>query len=83
MSDVKEEPKDEGEKVEGKKEASESGACTVKTEDGATEDFDPVKAMEWENGIGSLPGSSLKVCLWKYDVPLNIKYFSCYHFELI
>ena len=24
-------------------------------------DFDPAKAMEWENGIGKLPGSDLKV----------------------
>ena len=32
-------------------------------------DYDPVKAMDWDNGIGSLPGSNLKVicCVFIYS----------------
>jgi hypothetical protein len=26
------------------------------------EDFDPLKVLEWKDGIGTLPGSNLKVC---------------------
>jgi len=36
----------------------------VKTEqiDANAEDFDPMKVLEWKDGIGTLPGSNLKVC---------------------
>jgi hypothetical protein len=36
----------------------------VKTEqsDVNAEDFDPMKVLEWKDGIGTLPGSNLKVC---------------------
>ena len=38
---------------------SEEGATST-GQAGASE-FDPVQAMQWENGIGTLPGSNLKV----------------------
>lgn len=30
--------------------------------DANAEDFDPMKVLEWKDGIGTLPGSNLKVC---------------------
>lgn len=30
--------------------------------DANSEDFDPMKVLEWKDGIGTLPGSNLKVC---------------------
>ena len=40
----------------------ENGGVELDGREGEGEgDFDPMKVMEWENGIGTLPGSSLKV----------------------
>lgn len=72
VSDTNGKSAKDGDKVE-----SDNGNVKIKTEDkeeekrnsiGETEtkkdqeDFNPVDAMNWKNGIGELPGSSLKVC---------------------
>ena len=51
--------------------SSESSEVKLPTDGDAAEgvdlsqggDFDMESALEWENGIGTLPGSNLKVCL--------------------
>ncbi len=44
----------------------------MKKEEGTerNDEFDAVAAMTWENGIGHLPGSNLKV--WSGDGTINV-----------
>ena len=38
----------------------EGGEVTVRQEE-----FDPVDAMDWKDGVGELPGSNLKVTIYR------------------
>lgn len=53
----------------------------AKPTESAVEEFDPVKVLEWKDGVGSLPGSDLKV---SYQVfKLNNAYFESSHYMLL
>ena len=50
-------------KPDASKKTESAPAKEVSKDSGeAKDDFDPAEAMEWKDGIGTLPGSSLKVC---------------------
>ncbi|XP_064604758.1 lethal(3)malignant brain tumor-like protein 3 [Liolophura sinensis] len=45
-----------------------SGSVTPQEAPSTTSDFDPVDAMTWENGIGTLPGSDLKFRINEFGI---------------
>jgi hypothetical protein len=50
-----------GPSQESQKETETVERPEEKKDEGGKEDFDPTQVMEWKDGIGTLPGSDLKV----------------------